>query len=331
MVWSTPFRRRYTVLFEGMKVSLMSNLWDKTIEVSQDQVKDLIFSQFNINVESLSIIGEGYDNTAFLINNNLVFRFPHREMGVLCLNNELAILPFLAKKLSFPFSHPIFIGEPTDEFPHPFAGYPLLQGSTLTSFQQPLMDNVDFAAILGRWLKELHDVPVIPDHRDHIQGDQKWRLNVQNRETRLKEQTTQYAVEFEEAGFSIQQLLDTFNKLKENYFIEDRTCYLHGDIYSRHIIVNDQGMPAGLIDWGDLHIGHPGIDLSCALMIFSNNAFKVFAAQYGGIDLNTLAIAQFRAFCHAAMALPYTIIMEDPAFKAWTIAALQNVMERIKK
>ena len=37
---------------------------------------------------------------------------------------------------------------------------------------------------------------------------------------------------------------------------------VHGDFYSRHVLVDETGGMAGVIDFGDLHVGHPAVDLS---------------------------------------------------------------------
>ena len=37
--------------------------------------------------------------------------------------------------------------------------------------------------------------------------------------------------------------------------------FVHGDLYSRHLLVDDAGRPCGVIDWGDCHVGDPAVDL----------------------------------------------------------------------
>ncbi|MCH7839494.1 MAG: phosphotransferase [Planctomycetes bacterium] len=40
------------------------------------------------------------------------------------------------------------------------------------------------------------------------------------------------------------------------------TTLVHRDLYARHMLVDDDGRPCGVIDWGDVHVGDPAIDLS---------------------------------------------------------------------
>lgn len=89
-------------------------------------------------------------------------------------------------------------------------------------------------------------------------------------------------------------------------------------------------MPTGLIDWGDVHIGHPGIDLSICI-IFDDASEKEFINSYGGIDDETMKVAIFRALCHSAMCLPYACQQNEPGFKAWTIAVFEREIEKFKQ
>jgi len=37
------------------------------------------------------MIREGWDNSAYLVNNEYIFRFPRIQMGVDCMKNEIAL------------------------------------------------------------------------------------------------------------------------------------------------------------------------------------------------------------------------------------------------
>jgi aminoglycoside phosphotransferase (APT) family kinase protein len=38
----------------------------------------------------------------------------------------------------------------------------------------------------------------------------------------------------------------------------------HGDLHARHLLVDDSGAATAVIDWGDVCVADPGIDLSIA-------------------------------------------------------------------
>lgn len=309
----------------------MNHLWDQTINISADLVATLLQSQFNLKVNELSLLGEGFDNIAFLINNSLVFRFPRRELGILCLENEIALLPYLAKKVHFPFSHPTFIGKPSTLYPFPFAGYTFLPGQMLSDTPAALVDDLEFAQHLGQWLQELHSIAVINEHKLLIKGDQSWRLNIEQRTDVLLQNIEKYKEIYLQYHFDTEKLAQIMHFFKTRGFINDRQCYLHADLYPKHILVNKQKKLSALIDWGDTHIGHPGIDLSVAIMIFSDEALEHFFAHYRNVDQNTKTIAIFRAFCHAMMALPYFVLMKEDNTVDWVVLALEAAMKRTEE
>jgi aminoglycoside phosphotransferase (APT) family kinase protein len=97
--------------------------------VSRDLARMLIetrFPQFRpARVESL---GPGWDNTAFCVNESWVFRFPRRQAAVPFMEAEMRLLPALAPRLALSIPSNDCVGRPTEGFPCPFAGYPLIPG-----------------------------------------------------------------------------------------------------------------------------------------------------------------------------------------------------------
>jgi len=88
--------------------------------------------------------------------------------------------------------------------------------------------------------------------------------------------------------------------------------------------------PTGLIDWGDTHIGHPGIDLAVG-MIFTEETFQIFLNAYGDIDNETINLLLFHAFCHHMSFLPYTCEQNRSHLKQWTSMVLARVIDEIRK
>lgn len=255
----------------------MSNIWDKTIDIKESLVRELISSQCALKVHAIELIGEGYDNSAFLVNHKFVFRFVHREqLSPTCMANEITLLPYLFEHLSFPLPHLTLIGHPTATYPFQFAGYEMLAGELLTEHQIPLVENPEFATILGTWLKELHVLPILSAHKNLIQGEHDWRLDVAHRTQRVLETITKYKQYFIDAGFETAMLIEKMNSFQDLDVGCDNECYVHGDLYAKHILVKKNGLPAGLIDWGDVHVGHPATDLSVGMMIFNETSLKCF-------------------------------------------------------
>ncbi len=55
---------------------------------------------------------------------------------------------------------------------------------------------------------------------------------------------------------------------------------VHGDLYPRHILADDQKRVTGIIDWGDVHLGHPFLDLSIAYTFLESGEHDAFWTAY---------------------------------------------------
>jgi aminoglycoside phosphotransferase (APT) family kinase protein len=62
---------------------------------------------------------------------------------------------------------------------------------------------------------------------------------------------------------------------------------IHGDLHIRHLLVDVTSAGAratGVIDWGDVGIGDPAVDLSFGYAAFAGDARRAFLDAYGDID-----------------------------------------------
>ena len=187
-----------------------------------------------------------------------------------------------------------------------------------------LIDNKAFAEILAFWLKELHSVNVRSSDLQLLKGDHDWRLNVAHRVSRCKENLAQYEHYFLQAGFTKAQLLAVIEIISHFKFAESKKSYVHGDLYHRHILVDPERIkPTGLIDWGDIHVSHPGVDLGVG-MIFTHSMFEYFLSIYGDIDDDTRKILLLHSFAHAMSFLPYTYEQNKESLKHWAYLQLKR-------
>lgn len=309
----------------------MTHAWKQTIEIDEKKAKKLIESQHSITINKIHLLDSGWDNQVFLVNETMIFRFPRREFGLVCMENEIALLPYIASQVSFQLSAPQWIGQPSDLYPHPFAGYPIIPGKAVSDVSTSLISNTTFATTLASWLSELHAIPVTEHYALLIKGDPGWRYDVNHRVSRCKEMLTLYEDYFLQLGFEKNLLLEMIAKIPALTFNEDKKSYLHADLYSRHVVMNlETGSPTGLIDWGDTHIGHPGIDLAVGL-IFSEDAFQHFLKAYGNVDDDMMNLLLFHAFCHHMSFLPYTCEQNKPHLMRWAAMVLARAIGEIRK
>lgn len=307
----------------------MSHAWKQTININEEIATALITQQQHLPIDSIQLLDEGWDNVVYRVNDKLIFRFPRREFGVFCMENEIALLPFIARHVSFALTKPEWIGRPSDLYPYAYAGYRMISGLPLCEASNALIDNDHFAVILATWLKELHAIKVSQEHIAMIKGDYEWKLNVAHRIQSSNDNLLRYGHYFIQAGFRKKDLLDTIHQLSQLQFKAVKQSFVHGDLYSRHIIVDPASLlPTGLIDWGDIHIGHPAIDLASG-MVLSKRAFKIFLDAYGSIDKESRAIMSFHAFCHGMSFLPYAFEQDKDDLKCWATLVLARAMQDI--
>ena len=170
----------------------MTHAWKQTIEIDEKKAKKMIESQHSITVNKIHLLDSGWDNQVFLVNETMIIRFPRREFGLVCMENEIALLPYIASQVSFQLSAPQWIGQPSDLYPHPFAGYPIISGKAVSDVSTSLISNTTFATTLASWLSELHAIPVTEHYALLIKGDPGWRYDVNHRVSRCKEMLTRY-------------------------------------------------------------------------------------------------------------------------------------------
>lgn len=82
---------------------------------------------------NVKVLGEVFDNSVFLINDQYVFRFPRREIAANLIQIENRILPVIAPLLPIPIPNPQFLGIPEGHYPWPFGGYQILCGKNAHS------------------------------------------------------------------------------------------------------------------------------------------------------------------------------------------------------
>ena len=82
-------------------------------------------------------------------------------------------------------------------------------------------------------------------------------------------------------------------------------CVVHGDLYARHILVDERAGAVAVIDWGDVHFGDPAVDLSVAFMLLPPHLRGQFLDAYGAAGERTLQLARYRAIYHSALVAHY--------------------------
>jgi len=250
-------------------------------------VRELLRPWPDLAHEHVTPLGTGWDNLAVSVG-GWVFRFPRRQLGADLLAVETRWLPALAGRLPVRVSSPERVGEPTGWFPWRYAGYRRVEGRTGCA---PLLDSATRARLavpLALLLRALHDRAVPAD----APGDGLRRADIAHRAPGLREILAR-----RDDGPRLCAVLDSLSGTEA---WGGARVWVHGDLHPRHVIVGPTGELAGVIDWGDMHVGDPALDLAIAFTFLAAEARASFRASYGAVDAATWDRARFRALHYGA-------------------------------
>lgn len=252
--------------------------WSAEVTVDEALAKRLISEQFpELELRSLRLLGEGWDMTVWLVNDQWVFRFPRRSVVIPGIENEIAALPQLAPLLPLPIPAPALIGRPSEGFEWPFYGAPFLPGRELSDASLDDDARARLARPLAEFLRALHaaeldhDLPIDPVKR----ADMAWRV------PRARE----FVAEVESLGLwrappEVEDLLATAQELP----VPEPLVTAHGDLHLRHLLVGDSGEPTAVIDWIDLCRSDPSVDLVLYWCLLPPEGRDEFLEGYGPLS-----------------------------------------------
>lgn len=309
----------------------MTPPWTAEHDVSAAQACTLIESQFpDLAPARIEPFGVGWDNTAYQVNEVFVFRFPRRRLGAECMEAEIAVLPHIAPGLPLPIPHPEFVGHPTEYYPWSFAGYRLLAGQTACAAALDEEQRTRLAKPLAHFLACLHAFtpPQIdtwgtgPDTLD--------RLDVQKRVPKAH----QSLEDVRQCGLlpDVALLFAIVDDIAQQHIPNQDTpiVLVHGDLYARHLLVDETGALCGVIDWGDIHAGQAAVDLSIAHSFLPPTAHTAFRKAYGPIAETEWRMARFRAVYHSATVATYAHDTGDEALLGESITALRYIISNFE-
>lgn len=280
--------------FAVVRTPLSGRPWAAEVEVTPAHATALIESQCaDLAPVRLEPMGAGWDNTAYLVNAEWVFRFPRRTIAVPLLETEGRVLPALAPRVPYPIPVPVWFGRPEATYKWPFLGYRRLDGHVASDVDLDGDARAALAAPLARFLRALHDVPLAEAQAWGAPPD---RIGYLDR-ARLERLARPALSDLEGRGIidDASPWLEVLDAGLAALPLSGALSIVHGDFYSRHILVDDAGRMTGVIDFGDLHLDHPAIDLSVAWTVLPPRARREFFAIYGDVDDRAQAVARLRA------------------------------------
>ena len=279
----------------------MQQIWHAEVTVDSALAKELVEAQFpDLSPVDARMLAAGWDNTAHVINDSFVFRFPRRAIAVPLVMAEIQLLPWLASRVPLKIPVPNYVGEPSDKFPWPFAGYPMIRGRSLPAARLSIRERASLAIPLAKFLAALHGIPADAAAKHGAGADVLDRLNTGARRSATDERLSALV----QAGvIENRRRIDAILETAPVIHHPRSDALVHGDLHAGQIIVGDDDQMIGVIDWGDVHLGDPAVDLAAAHAILPRDSHEAFLHTYGPVDSTAWSAAKARATWHTVALL----------------------------
>jgi aminoglycoside phosphotransferase (APT) family kinase protein len=280
------------------------------------------FPQHPFGDAPVEYLAEGQDFMVFAVA-GWAFRFPKRAETADWLVKEQKLLDYLEPRVSLAVPSFTHRGEPSDLFPFPFVGYRLLPGVA-----GDIKENIDWrqtAIRLGRFLSELHSVPVvdlqsleIPVCSDLFAPD---AYLGRVRDTLHPELTGLPVV--------LCRACESFLQASSVPDPPQNLRLIHGDLEAEHLLFAPETKELqGVLDWADACVGDPARDFG-AFWAWGGERFlfDLLANYTCPLDRNFLDRCLFLGRCFALLDYHESLPDGEEQIK-FSIAQLENVFTK---
>jgi aminoglycoside phosphotransferase (APT) family kinase protein len=248
-------------------------VWTPDVEVDEPLVRALLTQFPELDGAPLRRLAAGWDNSVWVVAERYAFRIPHRQVAVPGVERELAVLPELAPRLPLPVPRPVFVGRPADGYPWPFFGAELLPGEEAGSAELGEEERLEVGLELARFLQALHSI----EPGEGLPRDPNGREDMAKRSLLARQELEQLErLGVWHAPADAEELLAAAERLPP----PETPVVAHGDLHFRHLLV-DAGRASGVIDWGDVCLADPAIDLPLLWSFVAPEQRGAFLDAYG--------------------------------------------------
>ncbi|WP_246020240.1 aminoglycoside phosphotransferase family protein [Lysinibacillus telephonicus] len=215
----------------------------------------MITSNFeNMKINHIMQLGEGWMNTAYLINHELVFRFPKDKDGAIDIKKEIKALLYLKKHISLNIPEFIYCGKQDNGYP--FVGYRLLTG-------EPMNEQL-FCSLPSETKEKIsYQIAEFIDQVCSFSIEQAKSLNIP--EKNFYQYYLDIFNEVKEKAFNkINQDMQTYISFRFEKYLKNKNHFryspkvLYADLSMDHLLFDQKRQElTGIIDFGDMKIGDP--------------------------------------------------------------------------
>lgn len=304
---------------------MAKELWHPDIDVTLELAKKLIISQFHheIAVQDICCIGSGWDNKVYLVNNNIIFRFPHREVARQLIERENAVLSNIQNIFALTVPKIEYIGNSTSYYPYTFHGYRKIPGISGCHAQLSEQQRKHSVASIAHFLKRLHQING-SEARSFGATESVFDRTDRDHLLPALEERVDKLIAMKICSINKKAYLHEAAKIKHISLSANEAVLVHGDMYCRHILFQD-GILTGVIDWGDVAINHPSVDLALLYSFYPADMHEQFYAIYGEVEEKTKMFARFLGLYSALTVLLYASDIKDELLLEEALAAVKRI------
>ena len=246
------------------------------------KIEEVIKNKFDLEVKSATLIGEGYDSKAYLINDEYIFKIKISANEKKGYKKEKAVLDFLNKNLKTDIKIPkIDYAYITDELS--IMGYKKIDGKFLNPQIYNEMNEQEKQILkldIAKFLKDMHNLDFSEIKNYTINNKQ----NCLEEFALLKKTIYQDLTEKEK-----NYIENFFERLKNTTIFDDKKCLCHNDFSCNHLLLDENKRLVGIIDFGDSGIIDEYCDFIYLLEDSNEELGKDFGEDilklYGDIDI----------------------------------------------
>ena len=232
--------------------------------------KKLLEEKFNISIDSIKQIGEGYDSKAYLVNSEYIFKIKYSANEKKGYEKEKAIYDFLNEKLDTNIKIPnIEYSYISDEIS--ILGYKEIKGKFLSPELYLTLSQEEKSQLkidISNFLRSMHDL----DFSDISS------YTIDNKENVLEEYQLLRNTIYDSLTDIEKQYIESFmQRLNITDIFDGKKCLCHNDFSCNHLLLDDDNRLCGIIDFGDSGI----IDEYCDFIYLLEDSEEELGHEFG--------------------------------------------------
>jgi len=242
------------------------------------------FENRGLSVRSACFLGEGWNSRAYLVNDELIFRFPKRPEHWEELEREIALLAFAADDLPLAVPRYIQVAPDSPAAAYGYAVYRYLRGHEMDANALTREQLVAAADAIAAFLRALHSLQPSPEIASRLPLEDARMVA----EGYLVQAESEIAPKLPlvEAK-ALRKQFEIYLSAPANFLF--RPAVLHADLSRDHVLVEDDSVVA-VIDFGDVSWGDPDYDFMYPFIDFGQAFVEEVARRYGHPDIEQLMV-----------------------------------------